>query len=187
MSDDAGCNFRHRDRTEVESNDYLPNLKNIVLTGHSAGGQYWNRFIAISDFEDQIKAQRNVSVHYVPMNPGAYLYLSNRRPVLTSMNTESNASLCNDLITSVPFAFPVAPPPEYNDWGLGFSNIDTNTHPYVAQSGGLEAAKARCADRCVIYLIGGCDTEVSGSAAQALQEWMAKSRLQPNWIGGSVA
>ncbi|QDU80782.1 hypothetical protein Pla110_25170 [Polystyrenella longa] len=59
---------------EQESGPF-PNLKSVILIGHSAGGQFLNRFAArfpqnTNDF---------VSEQIIVLNPSSYLYLDNRR------------------------------------------------------------------------------------------------------------
>lgn len=53
----------------------FPNLKQIVLFGHSAGGQFLSRYGAASKVEPS-----GVSIHYVVSNPSSYLYLDSSRP-----------------------------------------------------------------------------------------------------------
>jgi pimeloyl-ACP methyl ester carboxylesterase len=53
----------------------FPNLKAIVITGHSAGGQVTNRYAASARAEKTI----GLPVKYVVSNPSSYLYLDNRR------------------------------------------------------------------------------------------------------------
>ena len=53
----------------------FPQIQKVAIVGHSAGGQFVNRYAAggagCSD--------RAVEVHYVVMNPSSYLYLDGRR------------------------------------------------------------------------------------------------------------
>ncbi len=51
----------------------FPNLKTIVVAGHSAGGQFVNRYLAGAK-------PANVKMIFLVMNPSSYLYLDNRRP-----------------------------------------------------------------------------------------------------------
>jgi hypothetical protein len=53
----------------------FPNLKHIVLFGHSAGGQFLSRYTAASKAEP-----KGVSIRYVVSNPSSYLYLDASRP-----------------------------------------------------------------------------------------------------------
>jgi len=52
-----------------------PKLKNVVLMGHSAGGQFLSRYAAASKMEPA-----GVAVRYVVSNPSSYLYLDAARP-----------------------------------------------------------------------------------------------------------
>jgi pimeloyl-ACP methyl ester carboxylesterase len=54
----------------------FPNLKRIVVAGHSAGGQFAHRYAAASRFLDTL----GVPVKLVVSNPSSYLYLDARRP-----------------------------------------------------------------------------------------------------------
>ncbi len=53
----------------------FPNLKEIVVAGHSAGGQIVQRYAALSTLESGLA----VPVRYVVSNPGSYMYLNARR------------------------------------------------------------------------------------------------------------
>lgn len=52
-----------------------PQLKHVVLMGHSAGGQFLSRYAAASKVDPT-----GVSVRYVIANPSSYLYLDASRP-----------------------------------------------------------------------------------------------------------
>lgn len=51
------------------------NINDIVIVGHSAGGQFVNRYSAIS----QITPDNDISVRYIIANPSTYLYFDNNR------------------------------------------------------------------------------------------------------------
>lgn len=57
--------------------DVFPNLKAIVVSGHSAGGQYVTRY----EMANQIHDTLGVQVTYVVSNPSSYAYLDPERPV----------------------------------------------------------------------------------------------------------
>lgn len=59
--------------------DLFPNLASLVLTGHSGGGQLVNRYAASSSRVDSLAGAAGVTLHFLPMNPGNYLYMDNRR------------------------------------------------------------------------------------------------------------
>ncbi len=56
--------------------DLFPNLKAIVVAGHSAGGH----FVARYHMANQLDEKLGVSVTYVVANPNAYMYLDGMRP-----------------------------------------------------------------------------------------------------------
>ena len=54
----------------------FPNLEAIVVTGHSAGGQYVSRYVMANTVSEQLA----VPVTYVISNPSSYAYLDSSRP-----------------------------------------------------------------------------------------------------------
>jgi pimeloyl-ACP methyl ester carboxylesterase len=54
----------------------FPNLKTIVVAGHSAGGQFVSRY----EMANQVHDTLGVAVAYVVANPSAYAYLDSNRP-----------------------------------------------------------------------------------------------------------
>jgi pimeloyl-ACP methyl ester carboxylesterase len=56
--------------------DAFPNLKSIVVSGHSAGGQYVSRYAMANQVHDKI----GIPITYVVSNPSSYAYLDNSRP-----------------------------------------------------------------------------------------------------------
>ena len=55
----------------------FPNLVQIVVAGHSAGGQFVNRYAA----GGLARVNEGVRVKFLVMNPSSFLYLDRRRPV----------------------------------------------------------------------------------------------------------
>src|SRR5262245_27945576 len=62
---------------QVANRKIFPNLKAIVLAGHSAGGQFVTLYQAVN----QVHERLGVATFYVVANSSAYQYLDNRRPV----------------------------------------------------------------------------------------------------------
>ena len=56
--------------------DMFPRLANIVVTGHSAGGQFVTRYEMVNRVHDDL----GVPVKYVVANPSSYAYLDATRP-----------------------------------------------------------------------------------------------------------
>ncbi len=65
----------------------FPNLNEIVLTGHSAGGQFVQRFAAGSDIDQQFPT---IHFRFIVANPGSYLYLTKNRPFKSSARCNFN-------------------------------------------------------------------------------------------------
>src|SRR2546425_2184315 len=56
--------------------DVFPNLRAIVVSGHSAGGQFVTRY----EMANQIHEKAGIPVTYVVENPSSYAYLDSDRP-----------------------------------------------------------------------------------------------------------
>jgi hypothetical protein len=57
--------------------EVFPNLRGIVLAGHSAGGQFANRYSMANRVDETL----GVPITYVVANPSSYAYLDDMRPV----------------------------------------------------------------------------------------------------------
>lgn len=108
----------------------FPDLKDVVVAGHSGGGQVVQRY-AIAGRGEAALTREGIAVRYVVANPSSYAYFSAERP------EPKIAAAC----------------PGYNDWKygmgsrppyLGVETADQLEHRYVA--------------RQVIYLLGTLDT-----------------------------
>jgi pimeloyl-ACP methyl ester carboxylesterase len=62
--------------------ELFPNLKTIVVAGHSAGGQFVNRYEMANKVHDSLA----VRLTYVVANPSSYAYLDANRPALDTGN-----------------------------------------------------------------------------------------------------
>jgi cyanophycinase len=61
--------------SRIEKSDRFPNLKSIVITGHSAGGQFTQRYSVGSMINSKVVAE----VEFVPSNPSSYMFLGEER------------------------------------------------------------------------------------------------------------
>jgi pimeloyl-ACP methyl ester carboxylesterase len=61
---------------KLASRTTFPNLKAIVVAGHSAGGQFVNRY----EMANQVHDTLGIAVTYVVANPSSYAYLDPTRP-----------------------------------------------------------------------------------------------------------
>lgn len=107
----------------------LPDLREVVLAGHSAGGQMVQRYAAVAK-DSPLLAARGIHVRYVVANPSSYLYFSSDRP------RPEDAAFC----------------PAFNRWRYGL----TGAPRYAGSTNGLEA---RYVTRHVVYLLGTADND----------------------------
>lgn len=69
----------------LNSTERFPDLKEVVVAGHSAGGQFVQRYAAVNRME----ARMHVPVRYVAANPSSYLYLNELRMQLGATCSEN--------------------------------------------------------------------------------------------------
>jgi pimeloyl-ACP methyl ester carboxylesterase len=108
----------------------FPNLGQVVVAGHSGGGQVVQRY-AIAGKGERALTQQGIGVRYVVANPSSYAYFNNERP------EPSIAASC----------------PGYNDWKYGMEARPA----YLADPPAAALEQAYVA-RHVIYLLGTLDT-----------------------------
>ena len=109
-------------------------LETVVVTGHSAGGQYAHRFSALSPAEEGLSHLR---YRYIVANPSTYLYLGPERASPGGGFDLPNREECSN----------------YNNWHYGLEN----RNPYALRLT-AEGIRARLAGRDVVYLVGTEDT-----------------------------
>jgi pimeloyl-ACP methyl ester carboxylesterase len=109
----------------------FPNLKQVVVAGHSGGGQVVQRY-AIATKGEAVLTREGVGISYVVANPSSYAYFSAERP------EASIAAGCAG----------------YNDWKFGMAKRP----PYLADPTPAALEQAYVARR-VIYLLGTLDVD----------------------------
>jgi pimeloyl-ACP methyl ester carboxylesterase len=108
----------------------FPNLKQVVVAGHSGGAQVVQRYAITAKAEAALKSA-GIAVRYVVANPSSYAYFNDKRP------DQAIAASC----------------PGYNDWKYGMDQRP----PYLATPSIAELEKTYVSRR-VIYLLGTKDT-----------------------------
>jgi hypothetical protein len=111
----------------------FPALEEIVIAGHSAGGQVAHRYVAGSRAEDVLQG---IGMRYVVANPSTYLYLGPER--------------WDGAGFSVPDP---APCPDYQIWHYGLTDLNT----YMNRST-IPEVEERMMNRDVTILVGSADT-----------------------------
>lgn len=112
----------------------FPNLKAIVVAGHSAGGQYVTRYEMANLVHDTL----GIPVTYVVSNPSSYAYLDPERPA--GANSELRAFGDARNCTT------------YDNWPYGFKNRTGYTTKIPD-----DQLKKQLAARSVTYLLGEID------------------------------
>lgn len=112
----------------------FPNLRAIVLAGHSAGGQYVSRYAMANRVHEAL----GVAVTYVVSNPSSYAYPDGNRPGAApgSFHPYAGAEIC------------IA----YDRWPYGLQD----RAGYAARLGD-EELRRQLASRPVVYLLGELD------------------------------
>ncbi|MFQ5772468.1 MAG: hypothetical protein ACE5HX_18170, partial [bacterium] len=122
-------------------------LKTVVVAGHSAGGQFVNRYAAGNQIEQIIKSEFGIQVKYLVANPSSYLYFSAERRVTGSLS-----------IFTVPPSTVIQECPNYNKYKYGLENLNS----YMSNVG-AEMLKEQYQQRMVIYLLGALDSNPNSS------------------------
>ncbi len=122
----------------VESGNF-PNLEKIVLTGHSSGGQFTNRFSLTSRIEDEVVVPAGVAMRYVPTSPCCWTYLS-------CLRIEQDFPNAVDLRRGVRPVWDIPENcPEYDDYreGLGAPDGEWSKYPRYIRALGPDEATIR--------------------------------------------
>jgi hypothetical protein len=139
------------------SPEVLPNLQRVVIAGHSAGGQFVNRYAATTHFQ---VTRSDVSVRYVVANPSSYLYFDSRRPAGNDFRqlTAAEVNACSS----------------YNPYQYGLAQLNC----YGLQTGGSLAQRYR--DSRVDYLLGELDTDLADSSMDTTcaANWQGGTRFE---------
>jgi pimeloyl-ACP methyl ester carboxylesterase len=114
----------------------FPALKTVVIAGHSAGGQFVQRY-AILGRGEELLGERGVHVRYAIANPSSYAYFDERRP--------------GDAGHLAPFS--EAACPGFNQWKYGMEGL-----PRYAREKRPAALEDSYVRRDAVYLLGTEDT-----------------------------
>jgi hypothetical protein len=73
---------------KIARKDAFPNLKVIVIAGHSGGGQFVQRY----EMSNRVHDQLGIPVRYVVSNPSSYAYLDGLRPTHSAVSSDYAAA-----------------------------------------------------------------------------------------------
>lgn len=139
----------------------FPNVRTVVITGHSAGGQFVDRYAATSPLEDELGG--SFRFRYVIANPSSYLYFDARRPQHAGNAFEE------------PSARDRRGCPDFDTWKYGLEGRNA-----YAASASPATILARYARRDIVYLLGGEDTNTHDASldTSCAAEWQGHDRLE---------
>ncbi|KDD70833.1 alpha/beta fold hydrolase [Pseudomonas mandelii] len=109
----------------------FPDVKQIVIAGHSGGAQVVQRYALLGHDQPALKAA-DIQVRYVIANPSSYAYFDERRPV----------------------AFSHAGCPNFNRWKYGLTDL-----PAYAKGQNAKQLEENYVKRDVVYLLGQQDSD----------------------------
>jgi pimeloyl-ACP methyl ester carboxylesterase len=114
----------------------FPALKEIVVAGHSGGGQVVQRF-ALTGHAHPALQNEGIRLRYVVANPSSYAYFSPQRPV------KFDTTSC----------------PGFNTWKYGMQHL-----PAYANGQSAEQLEQAYVSRTITYLLGQQDTDANHPA-----------------------
>ena len=133
----------------------FPNLRTIVVAGHSAGGQFVSRYLMSNRLHEDL----GVPVTYYVANPSSYTYVDSVRPTTSAFPTNV-AALPPGYIAPMP----ETPPPPFRAFSDARSCVGYDAWPYglknrVGYAARLsdEQLKKQLASRKATYLLGELD------------------------------
>jgi hypothetical protein len=140
---------------KLANKDVFPNLRGIVFSGHSAGGQFVTRYEMANQVHDKI----GIPVTYIVSNPSSYAYVDAERPNTTTRELQrfGDARNCT----------------AYDDWPYGLKRRTG----YSSRLSDDQLRKQLVA-RPVTYLLGELDTlPIAGFDASCPAMAQGTSRL----------
>jgi len=114
----------------------FPALREIVVIGHSAGGQVAHRYAVVGRAQEGI-AKEGIGVRYVVANPSSYVYFNRQRPTANGGFAPYDAARC----------------PAFDRWKFGFEDPPA----YVDQAASWYETRYIAED--VTYLLGQLDVD----------------------------
>lgn len=138
-------------------NPNFPNLQNTLIVGHSAGGQFAQRYAAISRIENTFPSY---TFHYLPSNASHYLYLNDQRWNGSDLFRPTGCTT-------------------YNEYPYGLDSLTKDNRYSFLSEIGLETIRQNYIRRKLYYVLGNDD--ISGATtdceSQSQQGGTGESRF----------
>lgn len=125
--------------TRLADRQLFPHLRTVVVAGHSAGGQFVQRYAAVGHGQGPLLRQ-GVHLRYVVANPSSYLYFTSDRPIDVNQRADGMTIACL----------------KANRWGYGF---DGGLPSYVSQPVDPQALERDYLAQDIVYLLGTSDID----------------------------
>lgn len=133
--------FEALDRLLIDfaSTTRFPNLDEVVVFGHSGGGQFSNRYATANPVDLPGERPTGVNLRYVVSAPSSFVYFDDRR-----YDADSGS-----------FVVPENAPEDYNEYGFGLDEL----YAYLADQADADEFRQRYDQRTVYYLVGSDDND----------------------------
>jgi len=135
--------------------EFFPNLKTIIVAGHSAGGQFVIRYAMLNQIQDKL----GVPISYVVANPSSYPYVDDLRPSTSAFPAPFSVSPQGPTASA-----PLNPPPPFAPFPDAGNCTGYNTWPYGLKGRPVYSASLtdeqitqQLVARPVTYLLGEAD------------------------------
>ncbi len=122
--------------TFVLTSGKFPHIDKVVIAGHSAGGQFVQRYSAITPLPDLLPSFK---FRFIVMNPSSYMYPDNRRPGGDGTFVVPDSTGC----------------PAYDRYPKGLSELST-----YAGATGADRIRHNMLQRDIVILLGADDTDI---------------------------
>ena len=143
---------------DLVTNSSFPNLKTVIILGHSAGGQMTNRYAAVGRFEPEVAKPKGVEVRYIVMAPSSCVYFNTERVVPGSRKQ---------------FEIIENRPEKFNDWGYGLDNwYSYHSKSKLVTNSIVQEYRAKK----VLYLVGSKDCDENDTSLDKSEAAMLMGR-----------
>jgi hypothetical protein len=145
----------------------FPNLKSVIISGHSNGGRFMGCYSAASRFEQEVATPRGIHVRYLVMGSGSYVYMDDIRYTFTDDTTYLTAAYNDDWRRTIATLYDFGTvctetPVTFNDWPLGLNMTFRDGKPVMPYpiEIGAEQIRNQFGSRDVHYLVGEGDVDL---------------------------
>jgi hypothetical protein len=142
---------------KLSSCENFPNLRDVVVIGHSGGGQHTGRYAAVTPVVERFARLR---FKFVPTNPSTWAFLNDQRWANNQWTNDTDLILAE--VNSQPFDTQCTSIGSYNRWGRGLDRI-TNSSYISGQELSADQIRNNWRSRNIVYFIGDEDNCDCGS------------------------